>query len=149
MGYQMTCHANATDGYSIADCWNSEFVAKDRIGNFKWHTIGHGGRMYDLCLKRWYKLFSEEHFKAISDIGFRGLHYIDVVSSIYPYQCFDKRHPMTPSAGAKYARKIFGDSNKYFGGSYSEGGIDYAFETLDACLWVYVEHWFAWSSGIG
>lgn len=148
MGYQMTCHANATDGYSIADCWNSEFVAKDRIGNFKWHTIGHGGRMYDLCLKRWYKLFSEEHFKAISDIGFRGLHYIDVVSSIYPYQCFDKRHPMTPSAGAKYARKIFGDSNKYFGGSYSEGGIDYAFETLDACLWVYVEHWFAWSSGL-
>ncbi len=145
-GYQMTCHTCPTDGYSIANCWNEEYVAKNQDGSLRSHTVYSGGRMYDLCLQRWYQVFAKKDLKAIAQLGFRGLHYLDVVTAIYPYECFDNNHKMTPTQGVKWAKKIFKTTRKHLGGAYSEGGIDFAFDTVDGCIWVYPDFWISWKS---
>ena len=148
LGYQITCHTCSTDAYSIADSWDKEYIAKRQDGSLSSHAIYSGGRMYNTCLKRILEIFPEKDFKRMADLGFRGLHYIDVITSIYPYECFDKNHKMTPSEGVKYATDIFKISNKYMGGSYSEGGIDFCFDTVDGCIWVYPEVWLNFKSGL-
>lgn len=148
LGYQMTCHTCSTDAYSIADCWDKEYIAKRQDGSLSTHAIYSGGRMYNTCLKRILEIFPEKDFKRMADLGFRGLHYIDVITSIYPYECFDPNHKMNASEGVKYATEIFKIANKYMGGSYSEGGIDYCFDTVDGCIWVYPEVWLDFKSGL-
>ena len=115
MGYQMTCHTCSTDAYSIADCWSDDLPAITKDGKFRSHTVYSGGRMYDVCLKQWYKKFTKKDFKKVANLGFRGLHYIDVIKSIYPYQCFSKEHPMNPSEGVEYAKKIAAKAKKNMG----------------------------------
>ena len=148
LGYQMTCHTCNTDAYSIADCWDKEYIAKRQDGSLSTHAIYSGGRMYNTCLKRILEIFPEKDFKRMADLGFHGLHYIDVITSIYPYECFDANHRMTPSDGVKYATEIFKIANKYMGGSYSEGGVDFCFDTVDGCIWVYPEVWIDTKSGL-
>ncbi len=148
LGYQMTCHTCSTDAYSVADCWSGEYIAKNPNGSPKSHCRYAGGKMYDTCLKRVLEIFPEKDFPRMAKLGFRGLHYIDVISSIYPYECFDPNHPMNPAEGVECARSIFKVAKKYMGGAYSEGGIDAYFDDVDACLWVYPEVWIPWNSGL-
>ncbi len=140
MGYQMTCHTCSTDGYTIADCWNDDLPAITRDGKFSSHSMWSGGKMHNLCLKQvWKKKFPQKDFKALADLGFKGIHYIDVLTAIYPFECFSKEHRMTPSEGVKYAKKIAREATKNMGGVYSEGGVDFAFDVVDGCIWVYAE----------
>ena len=55
---------------------------------------------------------------------------------------------MNPSEGVKYAKKIAAEAKKNMGGIYSEGGIDYAFDVVDGCIWVYAEPMICANSGL-
>ena len=136
-GYQITCHTNSTDAYEIAENWDEEYIIKDPSGKMvKNDTPWSGGDMYQVCWKRAYERFGEHDLRRVADLGFKGMHYIDVVSCVAARDCFDPRHPTNPDEAAAYMNKIFEYCNGAFGGSMSEGGYDHCFSVVDSVLYV-------------
>ncbi len=136
-GYLMTCHTNSTDAYEIADVWDEEFIIKNPDGSLQMQSMQwSGGAMYNVCWKRAYERFGERDLAKVADLGFKGMHYIDVVSCVAARDCFDPRHPTNPDEAARYMNKIFEYCNKTFGGAMSEGGYDHCFSQVDSILYV-------------
>lgn len=136
-GYQITCHTNSTDAYEIADVWSEEYIIKKPDGSLQKNpTPWSGGEMYDVCWKRAYERFGEHDLAKVADLGFKGMHYIDVSTCVPARECFDPRHPTTPEEASAYMNKIFEYCNKTFGGSMSEGGYDHGFSVVDSVLYV-------------
>jgi hypothetical protein len=135
MGYQIVCHSNSTDAYSIADTWDMEYVIKNPDGSPSTHAVYSGGRMYDVCPQRAYERFEPKELRTIADLGFRGLHYIDVLTVVQPHACFDPRHPLNRNQGAQWVGRLMGEAQKVFGGSASEGGHDFCCGNLDYALY--------------
>lgn len=70
----------------------------------------------------------------MADLGFRGLHYIDVITIVQPPRCFDPNHPCTPKESAMWFDRILAACKDHIGGVSSEGGFDYACGNLDYAL---------------
>lgn len=87
--------------------------------------------MYETCLEPIYKRFVRDDFTKLRELGFRGVHYIDVLSTVNPRTCYSKEHPLTKQQYADWADRIFADTKKAFGGASSEGGFDYFVGNLD------------------
>ncbi len=136
-GYLITCHTNSTDAYEIADTWDEEYIIKKPNGSMVVNdTPWSGGEMYQVCWKRAYERFGIKDLRKIADLGFKGMHYIDVVSCVPARSCFDPRHPTNPNEAAFYMNKIFDYCNDTFGGSMSEGGYDHCFGSVDSVLYI-------------
>lgn len=136
-GYQIVCHTNSTDAYEIADSWDEEYIIKNPDGSLaKNETPWSGGEMYQVCWRRAYERFGIHDLKKVADLGFKGMHYIDVVSCVPARDCFDPRHPTNPNEASWYMNKIFDYCNDTFGGSMSEGGYDHCFGSVDSILYV-------------
>ena len=136
-GYQIVCHTNSTDAYEIADSWDEEYIIKNPKGLLvKNETPWSGGEMYQVCWRRAYERFGIHDLKKVADLGFKGMHYIDVVSCVPARNCFDHRHPTNPDQASWYMNKIFDYCNDTFGGSMSEGGYDHCFSSVDSILYV-------------
>ncbi len=134
-GFTIVCHSNHTDCYSISDEWgNGDIAAKEKDGSLKTTAAWSGGTMYDICPQKAY-----EHAKTLipklSDLGFRGLHYIDVISIVPPRTCHDKNHPVNSRQSVEYYNKTANLSKDYIGGFSSEGGLDFFMPVLDSCLY--------------
>ncbi len=136
MGYAITCHTNSTDGYSIADCYSDDLVRKNPDGSLAFHgcTWG-GGKPRYLCSAKALEL-AEKDLPAVADLGFAGLHYIDVISTIALAPCYDPKHPVNRREAAGYWTSIAKLSRELFGGFSSEGGYDYTAPYLDYGLYV-------------
>jgi hypothetical protein len=137
LGYCIVGHTNNRDAYSIADSWDEEYLLKKQDGSLvldpgRWS----GGRTYLICPQRAWERFAKEDLKKIAELGFRGLHYIDVLSIVAPQHCFDPAHPCTSRESAEWLKKIMIQAGKEIGGFASEGGIDHFCGELDSALYV-------------
>ena len=135
-GYKITAHTNSTDCYSISEYFNDgEIVTKTKTGEFeKDEYPWSGGVMYHLCPKKAWEI-AKEILPKVSELGFCGTHYIDVISVITGRNCFSKKHPCNSKKTAEYWKKIALLSKELFGGFSSEGCFDHAASYLDYGLY--------------
>lgn len=138
-GFQIVCHTNYSDAYSasrIGGLWDEGYLLKQKDGGFAQHTTWGGGNMYQTCPKCMYERFLKSDFEKIASLGFRGLHYIDVYSTVNPRTCYAAEHPLTKEGFAEWTKKIQEATQKTFGGFASEGGFDYGVSNLDYALYI-------------
>ncbi len=135
MGYSMTCHTNSSDAYSVAPSWDEHFLLRKKNGDPVVGGNWGGGKMYETCPQATYKL-SERMLDQVADLGFRGIHYIDVVSVVPPRKCYDPDHPLNCEQTTALYQKIFRYAKGKIGGISSEGGYDYMTDVLDYGLYV-------------
>lgn len=136
MGYQIVCHSNAVGACSIADCFDINMMSHDRYGKVRKSNVWSGGQFYRLCPKKYHETLSKDNINRISKLGFKGLHYIDVISTINPVGCHNPLHPTTSKESGEYWAKELDDAKKLFGGIASEGGYDYIAGHLDYGLYI-------------
>lgn len=136
LGYLIVCHTNSTDAYSIAENYNVKDLIQKADGSVsKNKTSWSGGAMYDLC-PLVAKKQAEKMLPEVAALGFNGLHYIDVISTIPPRTCYHPEHPVNARQCVAYWLDIMRLSRKMFGGFSSEGGYDFAAPLLDYGLYV-------------
>ena len=139
LGYRVVLHNNHTDAYSVADSFDIADLVKDRGGNAvsnkggKW--IWSGGTTYRLCCQRAWERFALKDLNKIAALGFKGLHYIDVLTIGRPDACNDSRHPCTRKESAMYIGKTLACARELMGGSASEGPYDFCAGDYDFCLY--------------
>lgn len=135
-GYQIVCHTNSTDCYSIAEDFSEDIVIKKKDGSLEVEPQGwSGGRMYHLCPEKALE-FAKRDLPKVADLGFKGIHYIDVMSVVSLRKCYDPNHPVNEGDTDKIYREIANDCKKMFGGFASEGAFDFAADYLDYGLYV-------------
>jgi hypothetical protein len=137
-GYQIVCHTNYSDAYrasQIGGLWDEDYLLRARDGSVIKGGDWGGGTMYQTCPQCMYERFSRSDFARIRALGFRGLHYIDVYSTVNPRTCYSPRHPLTKEGFAHWTQRIQADAQQAFGGLASEGGFDYAVSHLDYGLY--------------
>lgn len=135
MGYQITCHSNSTDQYEMADCYDEENNRRDRMGNVVSDSVWSGGQMYELCPQKGYEQ-AREILPEVAELGFRGLHYIDVLGVVYPRKCYHQKHPVTYPQSLEYAKSLCEFAREQFGGISSEGAYDFLAPYLDYGLYI-------------
>lgn len=138
LGYQMTCHTNQTDAYTIADRWNDDDIGHNDSGELVKMCCWSGGMSYPYSPKAGLKC-AKEDFPKLKALGLEGLHYIDVISIINPREGVYNGEYMSASECARWYNEILKYGRELFGGIASEGGFDYVCSNLDFCLYVSFE----------
>lgn len=148
-GYQMTGHSSFRDCYMIADTWDSEYVVeKNPDGTLRrGKTTWGGGTLYTMCPQRAYERFCPKQCAEMAALGFRGLFYVDVVTSRAPFPCLDPRHPLNCEERTVWECNILNELTRSFGGSASEGGWDFCAGAVDSALTVQWCHPFDVANG--
>lgn len=136
MGFQIVGHNNHSDAYRISEAWDDEYVIRNPDLSLSTNAVWSGGRMYNVCPRRAYERFAPKDLRAMAALGFRGVHYIDVLSIVKPRACFDPRHPLTADESAAWIDRIMGEAKTVFGGVSSEGPWDFCCGNLDYALYV-------------
>ena len=136
MGYAMTCHTNSTDQYEIADIYDAENTRRDPggapvVNNVAWS----GGEMYQLC-PRQALAQAEELLPGVAELGFRGLHYIDVVGIVPPRSCSHPDHPVNHGEAVELAAGLARLSAGLFGGFSTEAALDFIAPYTDYGLYI-------------
>ncbi len=135
LGYQMTVHTNSTDMYEIADCWSEDALVVNADGNYSTDSIPWGGGLpYHVC-PQCMPDFTYPHLDIIKGMGFKGVHYIDVLSNFPPRGCYSDKHPSTARESAKAICDIAEKCREVFGGFASEGGFDFISDNMDYALY--------------
>ncbi len=138
-GFQIVCHTNYSDAYGasrIGGLWDEGYLLQKKDGKFNQYTTWGGGNMYETCPKCMFERFPQNDFPKLKELGFHGLHYIDVYSTVNPRTCYAPEHPLTKEEFAEWTRKIQAETQKTFGGFASEGGFDYCVQHLDYGLYI-------------
>lgn len=134
--YGIVCHDDATAAYTIADCFDEEYLLKNKDGSlYKRPYCWSGGRPHKICPQRQYEKFEVPNQKKIAELGFEGIHYIDVITILAVLKCYDPKHPLNRGESAQWYKKIMELSRKNFGGFASESGYDFAAESMDYCMY--------------
>ena len=134
-GYNIVCHTNSTDCYSISKRFKNNITLKNKqMEAVADKCIWSGGRMYHLCPQKAWE-FAKEDLIKIKDLGFVGAHYVDVMSIIPLRTCFDPSHPCNAKQTDEYFEKIAMLSQELFGGFASEGSFDHSARYLDLGLY--------------
>lgn len=134
-GYAITCHTNSTDAYSIADNFSRDDIAKLENGEMSIQAVRWaGGRTYNLCPKRAYEI-SCETLPAVADLGFHGMHYVDVITMTPARECYSDSHPVNKSESCEYFNQLFAFIKNHFGAVSSEGGYDHCLKNCDYALY--------------
>lgn len=136
LGYTVDLFTNSTGAYEVADCWDEEFVAKHKSGALQIGGVTGSGVCYRMCPQRAYERSDKQMLPKLAELGFRGLHYIDVQTIIPPQVCHDPRHALNRAQWAEWVKKIMRLSRETFGGYSSEGGYDCYASGLDYALYI-------------
>jgi hypothetical protein len=134
LGYRITCHTNSLDHYEIADIFDPDVLAYRADGTVVTQGEWSGGKCYHACPSHQLRL-TKELLPRVAELGYRGLHYIDVLSIIEPDACYHKDHPCTTRQSYEYMREIMRFTKGLFGGFASEGGMDFTLGELDFSLY--------------
>lgn len=135
LGYQMTVHTNSTEMYQISNDWDENALVVMENGDYsKDEILWGGGQPFHICTKCTLA-YTERNLTEIEKMGFRGVHYIDVLSNFPPRNCYSKDHPMTARESAELICGIAETTREKFGGFASEGGFDFLAEGLDYVLY--------------
>ncbi len=141
LGYQVVAHDCYYGAYRISEDWSESYLRKKHDGQPEKGGIWGGGQSYNICLTRADKLFARRDLPRIRELGFKGLHYSDVLSMIGPRPCYDPRHPQTRRQDAEAAVRILARARDLFGGAQSEGSLDFAVPALDRLLYIDADKW--------
>lgn len=135
LGYQMTAHTNSTCSYRISEDWDEGNLLRDENGNPVCDPIlWSGGRSHLLCPTAALR-FARRDLPRVRDLGFRGLHYVDVLTNFAPRKCSDPRHPLTRRQTIGVIRELMGLCHELYGGFASEGAFDWAEDLTDYVLY--------------
>ncbi len=135
-GYSIVCHDDATAAYTIADCFDEEYLLKNKDGApHARPSCWSGGRPYKVCPKRQYERFELSNQTKLAELGFEGLHYIDVMTILPLLKCYDENHKLNRKESCGYYRKVMELAREKFGGFGSEGAFDYAADLTDYALY--------------
>lgn len=135
LGYSIVGHTNHRDMYKIAETWNDNDVAVNRHGKPSEHPIyWSGGQPYIACPHSSLK-FAKDILPKTFDLGFSGIHYIDVLTVLPLHACYSPQHPASVKDTAKCFGEIEKISKNLFGGFASEGPYDFAAKDLDYVLY--------------
>lgn len=134
-GYQIVCHTNHTDQYEISNLYDAEHTLRDKNGEPGTHAVWSGGQMYDLCPKVGFEQ-AADILPKVAELGFEGMHYIDVLGVVHPRICYHKDHLVNGSQSVEYAKKMCQVARDCFGGISSEGGYDFIAKYLDYALYI-------------
>ncbi|MBQ8509837.1 MAG: hypothetical protein IJ493_08025 [Clostridia bacterium] len=136
LGYAITCHTNSTDCYSIADCYSPAITMKRADGSTCGHsTMWGGGLPRFVCPDKALEI-AERELPRVAELGFRGLHYVDVISVLPLSPCYDPAHPVNRRQAKADWRNVAKLSQTLFGGFSSEGGYDFMLPYLDYGLYI-------------
>lgn len=138
-GYQIVCHTNSHDAYSVSRIggrWDENYLLIPESGKIKKTRTWSGGNVYFTCPKCVYNRFVREDLARLREIGFRGLHYMDVYTVFEPHRCWSKDHPLSREEYVDWVKKIFQCAQNEIGGFASEGGWDFGVAWLDYSLYV-------------
>lgn len=138
LGYQMTCHTNQIDAYSIAERWNDDDIWRDDDGNPVKICNYSGGMCYSYNPEKGLE-YARQDFAKLRELGLEGLHYIDVISTITPRAGVYNGEYMSVGKAAEWYNKILKCGSETFGGIASEGGFDYVSDILDFALYIAFE----------
>jgi len=133
LGYIIDGHSNYTDCYAVSPLWDGGGIAcKGPDGKpLKCHDAFAGGRAYNFCLKNAWETFLPGELEKIAALGFRGAHYIDVFTAVFPYACCDPKHPATRRDIADCQRRVVEKCIALFGGFSSECDMDHLIGLVD------------------
>ena len=135
-GYQIVCHTNSTDCYNIADSFSEDIVVKNKDGSLSVNEYSwSGGKMYNLCPQKAYEIAKTE-LPKVENLGFKGIHYIDVINVVPLRKCYDKNHKVNTKESEQLYKNIALLSKDLFGGFASEGAYDFSAPYLDYALYV-------------
>lgn len=134
LGYKIVAHTNSSDAYTIADIYSDDIIVKKADGSLSTGTTWSGGRMHHVCAHESIKC-TKENLKKVKELGFKGVHYIDVLSVVRPYYCYDKKHPATRKDTSLLWKEMLKYSRELFGGCASEGSYDIIAEDIDFALY--------------
>lgn len=135
-GYSISAHTNNTDAYRIADCWSEDFITKREDGSLMYVGCWAGGKAYTPCPKAVFDRFIRNDYEKIRDLGFNGLHHVDVISAISPRECHDPNHPLNRRQWAEAYMAIMKHAHDVFGGFTSECGFDHVAKYLDFAFYI-------------
>ncbi len=135
LGYMITCHTNSNDCYEIADIFDPDKLARLKDGTLAGGKVAwSGGTCYHPCPQyQWEN--AQSLLPQVAELGFRGIHYIDVLSIIMPTACFDERHPCSTKEAMDHTLRILELASQQFGGISSEGCLDFTLGVLDYGLY--------------
>ena len=135
LGYNICCHTNSTDGYIIANNFTEDDIALEKDGSKSIQAeIWSGGRTYNVCPKRSLD-FAKDTLPDVAELGFRGTHYIDVITATPPRYCYNKNHPVNRKEGVAYLDQVLKLSKKLFGCVGSECGFEHNLKNCDYVLY--------------
>jgi len=136
LGYRICAHTNSTDAYTVADCYSDDEIVQDCDGKIVPDTVRWaGGRSYKVCPRRAYETL-DRMLVPMTDLGFDGTHYIDVITCVVPRECYAKEHPTNKKEGAEYWNKLLLRAKELFGSVGSEGAYDHSLKNCDTTLYV-------------
>lgn len=136
-GYQMTCHTNSSDAYAVSELWNPDDILMHKNGTLSVdENAWSGGRMYQLCPAAAARQ-AAVMLPKVAALGFRGIHYIDVISLHPPRKCCNPRHPLNRRDSAACNGQIMALTQRLMGGFSSEGAFDINIGSLDFALLVH------------
>lgn len=136
LGFAMTCHTNSTDLYSVSEIFNEDDIAHLPNGEKSVEAVRwSGGRTYNSCPKRAYEV-AMETLPDVVDLGFKGMHYIDVITATDGRACHNPLHPINKKEAGEYFDKLFAWCKENFGSSGSEGPYVFYMKECDFCLYV-------------
>ncbi len=134
LGYKMVAHTNSCDAYTIADNFNEDSMVRDFDGTVAKGTTWSGGRLHKFCAKEAVK-YTKELLPEVKKLGFKGMHYIDVLSIVRPYYCYHKDHPANRKETCLLWKEMLNNAREVFGGCACEGAYDTVSECLDFVLY--------------
>ena len=134
-GYLIVCHTNVLDSYSIAKRFKKDNTIVNRDGTLKRGGNWGGGKSYFMCPKKAHEDYFVEDAKNLKKLGFKGAHYLDVMSILTPDACHNPAHPLTRKGAAEWRSKTLALARKTFGASASEGSWDFCANDLDYVLY--------------
>lgn len=135
LGYMVSCHTNNTDGYTLAKNFTEDDIAlkKDGTKSIEAETWG-GGRTYNICPKRALEI-SRQTLPEVANLGFRGTHYIDVITATPPRNCYNPNHPVNKKEGVAYLDGVLKLAQELFGAAGSECSIVHNMKYCDFVLY--------------
>ena len=134
-GFQMVCHTNSGDCYTVSPDLDPEDIARTPDQQWQKNAKWSGGQMYNLCYKAAWEHYVPQTHDKVLELGFKGIHYIDVLSVVRPTECYHPAHKVSRAEATEYAKMHLEDAAAKFGGVASEGGYDHVISCLDYILY--------------
>ncbi len=135
-GYRIAAHDNHYDAYRISEDPFDDLLIRTQDGGALKDGIWGGGQAYLLCPEAMYRKYSVRNLEAIRDLGFKGIHFTDCLSTTGLKVCWDPAHPHTKKEMAEWRVRILRKGKELFGGVQCEGPFDFAAGVLDRVLYI-------------